>query len=111
MLESGQGVAFDLNDAPGGAAPPSRLLLANIPCALEPWTILPEAGWASSLHVRNSAEAFVAARVADCAWRQERLARYEQSIWSACVESKLKKTEGSLQLSITRDALAGLQVA
>ena len=67
------------------------------------------AGWAASLGVRNSAEAFVAARVADVAWRQERLVRYEQDIWSASVENELKETDVYLQLSVTRDAHAGVQ--
>lgn len=66
------------------------------------------AGWAASLGVRNSAEAFVASRIADVAWRQERLGRYEQSVWSASVESELRKTDMYLQLSITRDALTGV---
>jgi len=65
--------------------------------------------WVESLGVRTSAEAFVAARIGDCAWRQERLTRYEQAMWSASVESELKKTDMFLHLQITRDALAGVQ--
>ena len=67
------------------------------------------AGWAASLGVRNSAEAFVAARVADVAWRQERLGRYEQTMWMAAVEDDLKASDAYAQLQITRDALAGIQ--
>jgi hypothetical protein len=67
------------------------------------------AGWAASLGVRSSAEAFVAARVADCAWRQERLARYEQSMWLAAVEDELKASDVYTQLAVTQAALAGIQ--
>jgi hypothetical protein len=67
------------------------------------------AGWAGSLGVRNSAEAFVAARVADCAWRQERLARFEHARWLAAVEDDLRASDVYTQLQITRDALAGVQ--
>ena len=66
-------------------------------------------GWAASLGVRNSAEAFVAARVADCAWRQERLARYEQSRWMAAVEDDLRASDVYTQLAVTQAALAGVE--